>query len=361
MRVKLSKAVTAPAAPAKKAKRRIKSAKITHISLCGKGKNNMAVMLKSDGAFGLSMLTKAVGDELHAVVWVPEENGAVDLEGDAAPAEVVKQFAHDFVANMLKEGGGIDIDHNLEVLSVDQVRLAETFIVQKGDPRFQDWKDNDGNVVDVTGAWAVILKILDPILKSLAARGELGGVSMFGRAQVEMLKADLPLPQSTPSSDEDMNLTDEQMTKLAEAIAKALKPAAPAPTPTPAPAAQAIEFEGDPLNPEDLAKHQDKLLLAKVNWADPKSVAQYQAHVAKRQAEMKKAEAGKDPNADQIAALEKQLAELKKASGAPVTAAAQPQNQPAPETGLVKAEADLMKHGKGVAARFNKRFSQQSA
>ncbi len=360
MRVKLPTTVTiAKALAPRKAKRRIKSAAITHISLCGKGKNNMAVMLKADGAFGMQTLTKAVGNELHSVVWVPEENGghAIDHEGDVAQTLAVKQMAHDFLSNMLAAGGGIDIDHDQMVLGTDQVRIAENFIIQKGDPRFQDWKDNDGNLVDVTGGWGLIVKLLDPALIELAARGELGGVSMFGRAQVEVLKANVPFLPSTPDSDETVtDMNEETLKKLvAEAVKAALAPVPqPAATPT---ATVVVQFEGDISNPEDVAKHAEKVMFAKLDMSNPSDISKWQAHLAKKAAELKKAE-GANPNATEIAKLQAQLQKLMGASGAPVVAPVTP-SVPA-EGGLTSDEATLFKAGRSLAQRFQKREKQSA-
>jgi hypothetical protein len=153
------------------------------------------------------------------------------------------------------------------------------------------------------------LKVLDPELRKLAESGELNGVSMFGNAEVEVL-------HKTTNT----NMTPEQMQAFCEMLTKSLAAAIkPQPVNTPAPApAQPIAFEGDPLNPEDLAKHMDRVLFASLDLSKPADLAKWQGHVAKRQAE-KKVQPGDElakAQADLKAAQEK-LAKIQKSSGAP--------------------------------------------
>jgi hypothetical protein len=321
-------------------RRRIKRGTITHVSLCRRAMNQLPVLMKSGDRVQIDLLTKMDGDLLHALVYVPEENGAVDFEGDVAPAAVIKQMAHDFLAN----GGGIDIEHNLSVLGNDKVKIAETFLVQKGDARFQGWKDYNGRPVNAEGSWAMILKVLDPKLREQVASGEINGVSMFGHAEVELLTKNSP-----PTNSNTNTMTPEQMQAFAEMLTKslaaALKPNTPAATPTAhAQSVNDIPFEGDPLNSEDIAKHMDKLMLARVNWNDPASIAKYQGHVAKRQAEVAKAQAKPQDELEQakaeLAKAQEKLAKLTKASGAPTEE--KPEAPAAGGVGLSKSEQAQM-------------------
>lgn len=298
-------------------RRRIKRGKITHVSLCRRAMNQLPVLLKSADRMQIELLTKMQGDLLHTLVYIPEENGAVaiDFEGDSAPAAVVKQIAHDFLAN----GGNIDIEHNLQTLGPDRIRIAETFLVQKGDTRFEGWKDYNGRPVNAEGSWAMILKVLDPKLREQVASGEINGVSMFGHAEVELLTKNSP-----PTNTNTTIMTPEQMQAFAEMLVKgistALKPVAPAGNPAPV-QKEPIAFEGDPLNQEDLAKHMDKVMFASLDLSKPADLAKWQGHVAKRQAELAKAQAKPEDElakakAD-LAKAQEALAKLTKASGAP--------------------------------------------
>lgn len=327
-------------------KRRIRRGKITHVSLCRRGMNQMPVLMKSGDRVQIELLTKVAGEGLlHALVYVPD---TVDGEGDVASASVIKQMAHDFLAN----GGNIDIEHDLQVLGPDKVRIAETFLVQKGDPRFADWKDYQGKPVEAEGSWALILKVLDPELRQQAEKGELNGVSMFGNADVELLH------KTTNTNTNTRKMDETQMQKLVEMLTKSLAAAiSPAPAaPAPAPVAKAqIEFEGDPLDPVDLAKHMDKVLLASLDLSKPSDLAKWQGHVAKRQAQIAAAaETDEQKLAKAQAELKKaqeQVAKLSKASNAGADPA--PASESAPgSVGLTKSEADLFAAGRKLMRKF---------
>jgi hypothetical protein len=159
--------------------RRIKKAKITFISLVPKGANRLPVLYKADGQIEFHSLTKMVEQgELLSVVYAPN---VVDSQGDIAEAQVIKDMAHDF----LKRGGKIDLQHNGEAVSADRAFVAESFIIAKGDERFKNFKDYEGQPVNVTGGWGLVIKIEDPELRKLYREGQWNGVSMFGTAQVE--------------------------------------------------------------------------------------------------------------------------------------------------------------------------------
>lgn len=167
--------------------RRIKKAAIKFISLVPAGANLVDTVYKSDGTFTIGTLMKASDNfdeagELTSVVYAPNFR---DAQGDIADADVVKQMAHDFLAN----GGSIDINHDGKPLPREKARVAETFLVQKTDTRFHGWKDRNGNPVDLAGAWAAIIKIDDPELRKKYRSGDWAGVSMGGTAVVEAEKS----------------------------------------------------------------------------------------------------------------------------------------------------------------------------
>lgn len=161
------------------AKRQILKAKIEFLSLCPKGANTIKTVYKAaDGKskdVSFSVLAKDLTEqgELHAVVYSPN---LVDCQGDYATAEVIKQMAYDFAAS----GQGIDIRHNNQPVAKDAAYVAESFIIQKGDPRFADMKDYAGKAVAVDGGWGVVIKIDDEELRKLYKSGEWGGISMGG-------------------------------------------------------------------------------------------------------------------------------------------------------------------------------------
>jgi len=161
--------------------KRIVKANIRFISLCERGANTLSTIYKADDgedkSVDLTTICKDMNEqgEIIACMYAPEK---VDSQGDIASAAVIKEFAHDFQKN----GDGIDIKHNEDVLSKDDVYVAESFIIQKGDERFSDMKDYDGNIADVTGGWGVILKVDSEDLRGLYRSGEWSGVSMGGTA-----------------------------------------------------------------------------------------------------------------------------------------------------------------------------------
>lgn len=323
------------------ARRKIRRATITHISLCKRGVNHQPVLMKSAGRVVMEMLTKA-GKEgiVYALVYLPN---IPDNEGDFASAEVVKAMAHDFLANVQEADGGIDIEHNFLNLGPDKVRLAETFIVQKGDPRFAGWKDNDGNPVNPEGSWGIALKVLDPALRADFESGALNGVSMYGHAELEAVgKAQATIP---PTKNDKM--TPEEIQALAVALAKAI-------TPTPvqkaeAPKPEPVAFEGDPFNAEDVAKHAETLLFKSLDLSKPGDLAKWQAHLAKRA----KPADSQDLNATEITRLEGEIARLKKASSAPA-ADGKPEGD-VTVGNLQKSEAASYKAGRDAMRKFQGR------
>lgn len=289
-----------------KPKRRIKAAKISLISLVPAGANRVTSLFKGHDAVEMSAVAKMdVEGYLTALVYVPD---MVDSQLDVADAQAIKQMAHDYISNM--EGNGIDILHDCKPVGAERARVCETFIVQKGDPRFAGVVDDQGAPVDPAGAWGVVIKIDDPRLRSLYATGEWIGVSMFGSATVE------PVTKSAPK---ETKMDEKQMAELLKTfgttlsqeivagLAKALTP-----EPAPAQAAPNVEFEGDPFSAEDVAKHAERVLFASLDLSKSADLAKWQAHLAKR-AQNQPAPAGTEA---QISDLEKQIAKLRKASNA---------------------------------------------
>ena len=206
-------------------------AKIGFLSLCPAGANTIRTMYKSDDGnknIELQMLSKDMTEqgELTCCVYVPDLE---DSQGDQASAAVIKDFAYDFAKN----GGNIDIRHNEEALSKDDIFVAETLIIQKGDERFEGMEDYDGNSVDVTGGWGVILKVEDEELRKLYRSGDWGGISMGGmmlardisdesgilRALKEIFS---PLTKRLKQENSDMSLNDKDLKQVAEVVSKTL-------------------------------------------------------------------------------------------------------------------------------------------
>lgn len=171
-------------------RRRIKKARIRHISLVSRGANQFPVVYKGDddgggvARFDLLMKEGLTEDgEVLAVVYAPEVR---DSQGDIASVEVVKDMAYEFQ----RSGQGIDIMHDGKTLTKDEAYVAENFIIQNSDERFDDLKDYGGNPVDVTGGWGVVIKLETEDLRKAYRDGDFNGVSMEGPAEVEIEKTD---------------------------------------------------------------------------------------------------------------------------------------------------------------------------
>lgn len=278
-------------------RRRIKKARITTISLVPRGANKVKAVFKADGAFELPIRIRkqpSFAEEglLTALVYVPD---MVDSHGDFAEASVVKDMCHNFLSN----GGHIDVNHDGDVLSKDKVRICETFLVQKGDPRFEGITDYDGNPIDPTNSWGIVLKLLDPSLRKSYREEGWAGVSMFGMAEVEELSARADtdstadriiealakkLRGDTEEIDMDEKTLLAALAKNNEALLTGLKDALTKkeePDKDKDKKEATIKFEGDPTDPEDVKKHLQKVELAKINWDDPKQVSAYLKSIAK--------------------------------------------------------------------------------
>jgi len=246
--------------------------------------------------------------ELTAIVYAPEHR---DTQGDIASAAVIKDMMYDAA----RDGVEIDMRHDGQALDKEQAFVAESFIVQKDDPRFAGIKTYDGESVDPIGSWGVVIKIDDPELRRKYRDGEWNGVSMAGTAEVESEKADDMTERVVNAMAKHLGLTleDSDMTKdeltaalaksnetLAEQIVKGITEAVTKLLPEVKKedhtndAADKKEpkkkeqkppiFKGDMTNSDDLLAHQRRLavfdLRKDVDWADGDSVAEYTEKLA---------------------------------------------------------------------------------
>jgi hypothetical protein len=286
--------------------RRIVKARVKRLTLLSRGANLMPTLYKAlsgdQGEFQLVSLTKGneLG-ELTNVVYVPNR---LDGHQDYMTKEAVKDMAH----AAARDGVEIDLFHDGKALSKDQAFVAEHFLINKGDTRFQDWKDVEGNPVDLEGAYATVVKILDPALRERVKSGELAQVSFEGPATVVVEKAQDATPPgwlktllkaigigqtNDPQETDEMNKTEIEAL-VATAVAKALEAVKPAEG-APAPEAkvdltdlkavkkhlEALEAAAGPdlTDPVAVKKHLEKLELETlkkgVDFGDPQQVADY--------------------------------------------------------------------------------------
>lgn len=333
-------------------RRRIKSAQVKFISLVPRGANKLPVLYKSaDATCEFQALTK-LGDsgELLAVVYAPEVR---DSQGDIASAEVIKAMAY----GAAKDGVEIDLRHDGQPIGKDRAFIAEKFIVAKGDARFADWKDYDGKPVDLTGAWAIVVKIDDPKLRELYREGKWNGVSLFGPAQVEIEKTDIDagavadaLAQKLKHREPDMTLEeikkmlDERDARLVATFVEKIgagKPTEP----------KQVEF--DPLDikqvEQRLAKMEREAAASKVDWNDPEAVRAYRDSLRAGAGVTETAEARVSRLEKEAAEAKAKLARLQKASTLPVG----DKPERVVEDGLSKDERDALAEGKKMAEIAN--------
>lgn len=259
---------------------RIKNPKIKFISLCPRGANRMHVFMKSEDLLAARVLLSKVNPkgELIACVYAP---GQVDAQNDWASAEDIQEMARSY----MRAGAMLDVMHDGQALSKDDAYVAESFVIQKGDPRFADLKDEDGKQVDPAGGWGVVIQLVRDDLKKLYTDGGWAGVSMGG--------VGVRTPESPPISKES-DMTDEQIKALAKSITDGILAGL---KPQEAPAPPKPKF--DPLDKKAVAARKAELLKAKlsegIDFDDPASIAEFEARVEKFEEEQKLAKASGQP------------------------------------------------------------------
>lgn len=359
--------------------RRIVEADIEYISLVPKGANRLPAIYKAEtGGFELSTLLKLGDDfmekgELTAIVYAPEMR---DSQGDIASAEVIK----DMMYRAAQRGLKIDMRHDESPLAKEQAYIAESFIVQKGDARFASIKDYDGKPVDVTGAWATVIKIEDKSLRQLYKDGKWQGVSMGGKARLQADKSDDIADAVAKKLAQKMGLTSEEFTmdkkeademiakatatiatEVAKAVAEAMKPPVKKDDTKPADTAPAAlpcpVFKGDYSDTAAVAKHAESVkrwkLAKEVDWTDADSILKYNEELAKlapaAATDTKKAD---DGETEEVKGLKKQLEEAQKRSNVAKGGAANdktPADKGTENIAVSKEDADL---GKRMAGMF---------
>lgn len=320
--------------------RKIKRAVCKRIALCKQGKNGFTTLYKSDKTHETAALVKADMDEgkLLVVVAAP---GFMDDDGDVFESlEVVEDMAHTHIS----EGAEIDLEHDGKVLTSDQARLVESFMIQPTDERFAEWPMYDGSVADLreTGGWAQQYQIDDPEIRADYAAGNWNGVSLFGPAAVERVEvkaaskrvaARMGKPQEPTMNEEQLKALQDTLKagfgEMATLIKSTLAPAEPKPADANAEGGDdtasdpvAPVFSGDPTNAEELATYAKELKAFELNERLRKGeiTGEQLAELAKSMAEPSPsdAEAGvEEGDSDEVRGLKVQLFKARKRSAAP--------------------------------------------
>lgn len=290
--------------------KRIVKAHVRFLSLCRKGRNLMPALYKSEDGASLQVETvilkgspeQVERGELLAVVYSPNR---LDVDREWADSEVIKSMAYSFA----EEGLSLDNHHDEQPISRDDAYVAESFLIQKGDPRFVGVKDRAGNSVDVSGGWGVVIMLKSERFRQHYRDGDWDGVSMGGRAA----RRAEPLSKG----DKTMALTAEEKDDLIKSIVREIRQPSPedqrktlvkdvadevkkaigldfgGETKPPKPGAdpQAPMFKGNPRNAAEVRAHKKALadynLTKGVDWTDEASVAAYEDKLAKAEQDEK--------------------------------------------------------------------------
>lgn len=363
----------------RRAKRRLMNAEITHVSLCRRGMNGIKTMLKSrdDGGATFAMrssLAKMDVKEglLHSVVYLPD---FVDHEGEFMSQDEIRKTAHSFLRN----GGHIDVEHDGVPLGKSEIHIAEHYIIPAGDPKFAGITDDQGNSIDATGGWGLILKVHDAELLKSYEDEEWFGVSMAGRAEFEEIGKSAANDNPPTKDDFDMKPEeqDEFALKIATAVAKAVQPAPVEPV---SPTLDAPDREL-PTPPEDLSDNEAlraysyELAKSKLDLSTEAGVKQLMQLNKQRDVEKAAAQPAVQKSDSAVETeLEKakreateakdRLAKIEKASNVPATGDADADDDTPAESrsvrGLNKSEKTGWAKGKGIAERWNKNQQQFS-
>lgn len=241
--------------------------RIEYVSLVRQPVSRMRSIVKGDGTFELAAVCKGStdGKTLTSIVYAP---GRADAEGEFADADSIREMAYSHAENGFK----LDLRHDGKPLPASEAHVAESFIIAKGDPRFLDWKDMDGHPVETEGAWGQVIALKSEALRERCRKGELQGVSMFGRAdREEVAKGDFAKfldffrDAFAPKPEKTMPITAEESAKIAkdaaDLVLKGLRDGGVIPEPKKADAAPAAPaalppdypvFKGDVAKPEDI-------------------------------------------------------------------------------------------------------------
>jgi hypothetical protein len=284
---------------------------VDFISLCKRGKNRLRAIYKADGTCELPALMKMDDEqgELLSVVYAADHE---DMDGEFTTKDEIKKAAYGYAA----AGSQLDVMHNGKALPKDRAYVAEQFLVHKSDTRFHNWKDRDGKLVDLEGAWATVTKINDPTLRRLYKEGDWDGVSLGGFADVEQEKAltadsleeglrRLLFPNHNKNKDSDMEPKDVEaaVNKAVEPLTKSIGDLVTALTPK--------KEEEKKVDDKDKKKEDDKPK-APVFKGDPTDEKALKAF--KRDLQKFEVQAAADmATVDGITAFSEKMTELKKA------------------------------------------------
>lgn len=157
----------------------LKNIHVDFISLVRKGANQKTILWKSaagEPPHCWQVEIAKTDEDKRLVFGIVYSPGEVDSQGDMTDAAEIEKAAYAFLKTS-RTGDGVDKDHTFTAES--GAFVAESWLVRKGDPVFLDQPE---------GSWAVAIKIDDDALWSAVKSGEIGGLSMGGRADIEQIE-----------------------------------------------------------------------------------------------------------------------------------------------------------------------------
>ncbi|MEP0004574.1 MAG: XkdF-like putative serine protease domain-containing protein [Balneola sp.] len=165
-----------------KIKRYLSNVDVQFISLVDAAANRREFVYRSaekfDPEFNAQINIQKVDEEkqlVYGIVYAPDE---ADTYGDAMTAETLEKAAHHFLTKA--RTSNVDTQHDN---MPDDGVVVESFILGKNDSRFPGEKE---------GAWAVVIKVTDDETWEAVKSGDLKGISLAGKAQVEEVEDEDP-------------------------------------------------------------------------------------------------------------------------------------------------------------------------
>lgn len=327
---------------------------IEFLSLVPLGANAQPVLFKEAGGaqnLELRLLSKAGADfdEKGTITTLAYPANYVDLDGDIASREVVEQMCHSFA----KEGMKLDLRHGGQALGRDKVHVVESWIVAKGDSRFEGWQDVKGRMVDATGAWAVTIKVEDTDLRKRYRAGEWTGVSIGGRAEFEVLQKEQAPMDFEKMMAELKKSFEASLATAIDPIKKELE-ALKIKKGDSAGASGAVDASPkDPTSVVEVRKHLEKLKAEKarkaVDWNDAEAVEKHATELEAVAAAAQKNETPEQTSArltKENAALRVELRKTLGASSIPVDADVTKSDDDSPAAQYALARSNAAKFAK---------------
>lgn len=162
-------------------------ADVQFLSLCIGGKTGLKGLYKSDDGAkvrAVPFMVKAADafderGELLVCVYPPKLE---DDDRNWASAETIEQMAH----GCMRKGIQLDIQHDGEPVPASDAAVVESFIIQKGDARF-DGMEHNGKALPpdaLAGGWGALVKLDNPVLRAAYREGGWSGISLGGPALI---------------------------------------------------------------------------------------------------------------------------------------------------------------------------------